>query len=107
VNRVSERMFRDSTGWLERPHALSGLVGGQVCSWPFRTEGGQDCHPRCANEEGRKLIAQAHKAATSSESRRLMEQVKRVGKTAGQAVTSPAKRTPLDTVRGRLRPPHT
>jgi len=56
-------------------------------------------------EEGRKLIAQARRVATSPEGRRLIEEAMRVGKTAGQAVKSAENRTPLDTLRERLRAP--
>ena len=41
-------MFRRSDGWLKRADAFSSLVGGQIRSRPFRTEGGQNGHPHCA-----------------------------------------------------------
>jgi len=57
------------------------------------------------SEEGRKLIAQARRVATGPEGRRLIEEAMRVGKTAGQAAKSAENRTPLDTLRERLRAP--
>ena len=52
---------------------------------------------------GRKVIKNVVRTARSEEGRRLIEQAKRVGKSAGHAATSSESRTRLDTVRERLR----
>jgi hypothetical protein len=51
-------------------------------------------------EEGRKLIAQVGKVATSREGRRLIEQVKTVAK---EPAESAGNQTRLETIRRRLR----